>query len=62
MSGSEKRKRESRILAKGKGSTPLLAPSPSFLRVLYEGGRPYPRDDFDWSICLSGMSGDDDPS
>ena len=70
MIDSESREELARTLGQGvKGSTPLPSPSSlPFLRVLYEGGRPYPRDDFDWSICLSGMSGmsgvsgDDDPS
>ena len=43
------------IPARGNGVTSLPGPPPPFLRVLYEGGKPYPREDFDWEVCLSGL-------
>ena len=55
MIDSERRKRGIRILARGDALPSLPAASPRFLRVLYEGGKPYPREDFDWNVCLSGL-------
>ncbi len=55
MSGSERRKRGIRILARGDALPSLPAASPPFLRVLYEGGKPWPREDFDWSVALQGL-------
>ena len=55
MIDSERCERGIPIPARGKGITSLPAANPRFLRVLYEGGRPYPREDFDWNVCLSGL-------
>ena len=55
MIDSERRERGIRIPARGNGLTELPAANPRFLRVLYEGGKPYPREDFDWDVCLSGL-------
>ena len=55
MSGSERRESRIRIPARGDALPSLPAASPRFLRVLYEGGKPYPREDFDWNVCLSGL-------
>ena len=55
MIDSERRERGIRIPARGNGVTSLPAANPRFLRVLYEGGRPYPREDFDWNVCLKGL-------
>ena len=55
MIDSESREDLPRTLGRGEGITSLPDHPPRFLRVLYEGGRPYPRDDFDWSICLKGL-------
>ena len=55
MSGSERRESRIRILARGNGVTSLGGHPPRFLRVLYEGGKPWPREDFDWNVCLSGL-------
>ena len=52
---SESREDLPRTLGMGNGITSLPGHLPRFLRVLYEGGRPYPRDDFDWNVCLSGL-------
>ena len=55
MIDSERRERGIPIPARGNGVTSLPGHPPRFLRVLYEGGRPYPREDFDWNVCLSGL-------
>ena len=55
MIDSERRKRGIRIPARGNGVTSLGGHPPRFLRVLYEGGKPYPREDFDWSVALQGL-------
>ena len=55
MIDSEKRESRIPIPARGDALPSLPAASPPFLRVLYEGGKPYPREDFDWSICLRGL-------
>ena len=55
MSGSERRKRGIRILARGDALPSLPAANPRFLRVLYEGGKPWPREDFDWNVALQGL-------
>ena len=55
MIDSERRERGIPIPARGNGVTSLGGHPPRFLRVLYEGGRPYPREDFDWNVCLSGL-------
>ena len=55
MIDSERRERGIRVPVRGKGLTKLLEPSPRFLRVLYEGGKPYPREDFDWNVALQGL-------
>ncbi len=59
MIDSESREDLPRTLGRGEGITSLSGHAPRFLRVLYEGGRPYPREDFHWSICLSGVSGNE---
>ena len=41
--------------ARGKGITSLGWHAQGFRRVLYEGGKPYPRESFDWNSCLSGL-------
>ena len=55
MIDSERCERGIPIPARGKGITSLPRHPPRFLRVLYEGGRPYPREDFDWNVCLKGL-------
>ena len=55
MIDSERRERGIRIPARGNGLTELPAANPRFLRVIYEGGKPYPREAFDWNVCLSGL-------
>ena len=55
MIDSERRESRIRIPARGNGVTELPGPPPPFLRVLYEGGKPYPREDFDWNVCLRGL-------
>ena len=55
MIDSERRERGIPIPARGNGVTSLPAANPRFLRVLYEGGRPYPREDFDWNVALQGL-------
>ena len=55
MIDSERRERGIPIPARGNGVTSLPAANPRFRRVLYEGGRPYPREDFNWDVCLSGL-------
>ena len=55
MIDSERRERRIRVPVRGNGVTSLPGPPPRFLRVLYEGGKPWEREDFDWSICLRGL-------
>ena len=55
MIDSERRESRIRIPARGNGLTELQEPPPRFLRVLYEGGKPYPREDFDWNVALQGL-------
>ena len=55
MIDSERGERGIRIPARGNGVTSLGGHPPRFLRVLYEGGKPFPREDFDWNVCLSGL-------
>ena len=55
MIDSERRERGIRVPVRGNGLTSLPAANPRFLRVIYEGGKPYPREDFDWNVCLSGL-------
>ena len=55
MIDSESGERGIRIPARGKGVTELPAANPRCRRVIYEGGKPYPREDFDWNVCLSGL-------
>ena len=56
MIDSESREDLPRTLGRGEGITSLPGHPLRFLRVLYEGGRPYLREDFDWNVCLSGLS------
>ena len=55
MIDSESRESRTRIPARGKGITSLGWHAQGFRRVLYEGGKPYPRESFDWNSCLSGL-------
>ena len=55
MIDSERRESRIRILARGNGVTELGGHPPRFLRVLYEGGKPWPREDFDWNVALQGL-------
>ena len=55
MIDSERREDLPRTLGRGNGVTSLPAANPRFLRVLYEGGKPYPREDFDWDVALQGL-------
>ena len=55
MIDSERRERGIRIPARGNGLTELPAANPRFLRVIYEGGKPYPREAFDWNVALQGL-------
>ena len=53
---SESRERRIRVPIGGDGITSLGGHAQGFRRVLYEGGgKPYPREDFDWNVCLSGL-------
>ena len=58
MIDSERRESRIPIPARGNGVTSLPGHPPRFLRVLHEGGRHYPREAFDWNVCLKGLSGD----
>ena len=55
MIDSERRERGIPIPARGNGVTSLPGHPPRFLRVIYEGGKPYPREAFDWAVCLRGL-------
>ena len=55
MIDSERRESRIRIPARGNGLTELPAANPRFLRVIYEGGKPYPREAFDWNVALQGL-------
>ena len=55
MIDSERRESRIRVPVRGKGITSLQTPPPRFLRVIYEGGRAYPREDFDWNVYLTGL-------
>ena len=55
MIASESRESRIPIPARGNGVTSLPGHPPRFLRVLYEGGKPWEREDFDWNVCLSGL-------
>ena len=55
MIDSERRERGIPIPARGNGVTSLPGHPPRFRRVLYEGGKPYPREAFDWDVCLKGL-------
>ena len=55
MIDSESRESRIRIPARGNGVTSLPGPSQGFRRVIYEGGKPYPREDFNWSVALQGL-------
>ena len=55
MIDSERRESRIPIPARGNGSTELPGSSRPFLRVLYEGGKPWEREPFDWSVALQGL-------
>ena len=55
MIDSERGESRIRIPIRGNGSTELGGSSRPFLRVLYEGGKPWPRGDFDWNVALQGL-------
>ena len=55
MIDSERREDLPRTLGRGEGITSLREGIPRFRWVLYEGGRPYPREDFDWDVALQGL-------
>ena len=55
MIDSERGTERIRIPARGNGLTELPAANPRFLRVIYEGGKPYPREAFDWNVALQGL-------
>ena len=55
MIDSERRESRIPIPARGNGVTSLGGHPPRFLRVLYEGGKPWEREDFDWSVALQGL-------
>ena len=55
MIDSERREDLPRTLRRGKGVTSLPGHPPRFLRVLYEGGKPWERESFDWNVCLKGL-------
>ena len=55
MIDSERRERGIPIPARGNGVTSLPGHPPRFLRVLYEGGKPWEREAFDWNVCLKGL-------
>ena len=57
MIDSERDERGIPIPARGNGVTSLGGHPQGFLRVLYEGGKPWEREDFDWNVCLSGLTG-----
>ena len=58
MIDSERRESRIHVLpVRGNGVTSLGGHPPRFLRVLYEGGKPWEREDFDWNVCLSGLTG-----
>ena len=55
MIDSERRERGIPIPARGNGVTSLPGHPPRFRRVLYEGGKPWEREAFDWDVCLKGL-------
>ena len=55
MIDSERGTERIRIPARGNGVTSLPGYPPRFRRVIYEGGKPYPREDFDWDVALQGL-------
>ena len=55
MIDSERRESRICIPARGNGITSLGGHPPRFLRVLYEGGKPWEREAFDWSVALQGL-------
>ncbi len=55
MIDSERGTERIRVPVRGKGITSLPGHPLRFLRVLYEGGRAYPREDFDWNVYLTGL-------
>ena len=55
MIDSERRERGIPIPARGNRVTSLGGPPPPFLRVLYEGGKPWEREAFDWDVALQGL-------
>ena len=52
---SESRERRIRVPVRGKGITSLEGHAQGFRHVLYEGGKPWEREPFDWNVCLSGL-------
>ena len=52
---SESRERRIRVPVRGNGVTELGGHAQGFRHVLYEGGKPWEREAFDWSVCLSGL-------
>ena len=55
MIDSERRERGIPIPARGNGVTSLGGHAQGFRRVLYEGGKPWEREAFDWDVCLKGL-------
>ena len=55
MIDSERGESRIRIPARGNGITSPGGHTQGFRWVLYEGGKPYPREDFDWNVALQGL-------
>ena len=53
MIDSERREDLPRTLGRGNGVTSLRGPVPRFRWVLYEGGKHFPRESFDWTALIA---------
>ena len=55
MIDSERGTEQIRVPVRGNGVTSLGGHAQGFRHVLYEGGKPWEREAFDWNVCLSGL-------
>ena len=55
MIDSERRESRIPIPVRGNGITSLGGHAQGFRHALYEGGKPWERESFDWNVCLSGL-------
>ena len=54
MIDSERGTEQIRVPVRGNGVTSLGGHAQGFRHVLYEGGKPWEREAFDWNVCLRG--------